>query len=99
MIESPNLGKIIIPCKRGDDGGWHRIVWPFDYFLEDRPVFHVVNIEVNKKGEIVMPKKLIAEIKRSEMKAGKSAKKADDIAYATANKRGLLHGKKHKGKK
>jgi hypothetical protein len=45
-----------------------------------------------------LPEKLIKAIKKSERKAGKSAKEAERIAYATANKRGYMHGSKETAK-
>lgn len=45
-----------------------------------------------------MPEKMLREIKKEYIKKGKSPKKAEDIAYATANKKGLLHNKKGKKK-
>jgi len=40
--------------------------------------------------------RMVDRIKRSEMEAGKSAKEAEDIAWATANKRGMLDNKNKK---
>jgi hypothetical protein len=43
--------------------------------------------------------RMVGHIKKSEIKAGKSADKAEDIAWATVNKRGYLDNKnKKKGK-
>lgn len=42
--------------------------------------------------------RMVKHIKKSEMKAGKSADKAEDIAWATANKRGYLDNKNKKKK-
>lgn len=42
--------------------------------------------------------RMVQHIKKSEMKAGKSADKAEDIAWATANKRGYLDNKNKKKK-
>ena len=43
--------------------------------------------------------RMVSHIKKSEIKAGKSADKAEDIAWATVNKRGYLDNKnKKKGK-
>ena len=40
--------------------------------------------------------RMVRHIKSSEMKAGKSPEKAEDIAWATANKRGMLDNKNKK---
>jgi hypothetical protein len=42
--------------------------------------------------------RMVQHIKKSEMKSGKSADKAEDIAWATANKRGYLDNKNKKKK-
>lgn len=50
-------------------------------------------------GEGAKVDRMVQHIKKSEMKAGKSADKAEDIAWATVNKRGYLDNenkKKHK---
>ncbi len=41
-----------------------------------------------------MPKGIINAIAASERKTGKSAKQAESIGYATANKLGYMHGSK-----
>lgn len=41
-----------------------------------------------------MPKKLIKKIEKTEIATGKTPKTAKKIAYATANKQGLLDKKK-----
>lgn len=49
-----------------------------------------------------MPKRFLKAVERSEESAGKSPEEAERIAYATANKRGLLenkHGMKHRARK
>ena len=43
--------------------------------------------------------RMVQHIKKSEMKSGKSADRAEDIAWATANKRGYLDNKNKKDKK
>jgi hypothetical protein len=40
--------------------------------------------------------RMVKHIKKSEMKTGKSADKAEDIAWATVNKRGYLDNKNKK---
>lgn len=41
-----------------------------------------------------MPKGIINAIKTSELKSGKSEKKAESIAYGRANIQGYMHGSK-----
>jgi hypothetical protein len=54
--------------------------------------------EVLKISEGAKVDRMIAHVKASEKASGKSDEKAEDIAYATANKRGMLDNKNKKMK-
>ena len=52
--------------------------------------------EVLKIAEGAKVDRMVAHVKASEKAAGKSDEKAEDIAWATANKRGMLNNKNKK---
>jgi len=60
--------------------------------LREKPQLTGTNIEEGAKVD-----RMVKHIKKSEEKTGKSKKEAENIAWATANKRGMLANKNKKG--
>jgi hypothetical protein len=66
-------------------------------YQKDKFMLGVLNTKIKEMlGEGKKVDSFVANVKKSEKKAGKSEKKATDIAWATANKRGMLDNKNKK---
>ena len=69
----------------------------FDQMLES--CFNQMDVLVESLRQTVLEGKkvdsFVDAVKKSEIKAGHAAKEAESIAWATANKRGMLNNKKH----
>ena len=68
-------------------------------YQKDKFILSVLNTKIKEMlGEGKKVDKFVAAVKKSEKKAGKGDKKATDIAWATANKKGMLDNKNKKVK-
>jgi len=68
-------------------------------YQRDKYVLNVLNTRIKEMlGEGKKVDRMVKHIEKSEKASGKSAKKASDIAWATANKRGKLDNKNKKVK-
>jgi hypothetical protein len=68
-------------------------------YQKDKYMLGVLNTRIKEMlGEGKKVDKFVANVKKSEKAAGKSDKKATDIAWATANKKGMLDNKNKKVK-
>ena len=66
-------------------------------YQKDKYMLGVLNTKIKEMlGEGKKVDKFVANVKKSEKKAGKGDKKATDIAWATANKKGMLDNKNKK---
>jgi hypothetical protein len=66
-------------------------------YQKDKYMLGVLNTKIKEMlGEGKKVDSFVANVKKSEKKAGKSDKKATDIAWATANKKGMLDNKNKK---
>jgi hypothetical protein len=66
-------------------------------YQKDKYMLGVLNTKIKEMlGEGKKVDKFVANVKKSEKAAGKSDKKATDIAWATANKKGMLDNKNKK---
>ena len=87
--------------------GWvqEKIIKANDYLNAIREYYEHQSIQNEMTGGVVAAggiaegakvDRMVSHIKKSEVKAGKSAKDAESIAWATANKRGMLDNKNKK---
>jgi hypothetical protein len=68
-------------------------------YQKDKYMLGVLNTKIKEMlGEGKKVDKFVANVKKSEKAAGKGEKKATDIAWATANKKGMLDNKNKKVK-
>ena len=66
-------------------------------YQKDKFILNVLNTKIKEMlGEGKKVDKFVANVKKSEKAAGKSDKKATNIAWATANKKGMLDNKNKK---
>ena len=68
-------------------------------YQKNKFMLNVLNSRINEMlGEGKKVDKFVKAVEKSEKKTGKSAKKSKDIAWATANKKGMLDNKNKKVK-
>ena len=98
VVDSQNVGG-----NERDEGYWERMLdsqkssfgyHANDYGIDPNLLYDAIRNNTISEGAKV--DRMVSHIKSSEKKAGKSAKDAESIAWATANKRGYLDNKNKK---